>query len=76
MVKTQKSKGVMYLLWFFTGVIGGHRFYLGDTGYAVAMLFLGWATFGIWPLIDLFLIGNRLEKITEQKETDLLNQIS
>ncbi|WP_142302228.1 NINE protein, partial [Staphylococcus pseudintermedius] len=29
MDKKEKSKGVMWLLWFFTGGIGGHRYYLG-----------------------------------------------
>jgi TM2 domain-containing membrane protein YozV len=24
-----KSKGIAYLLWFFLGWIGGHKFYLG-----------------------------------------------
>ena len=68
----KKSAGVAYLLWFFTGGFGGHRFYLGRTGTAVTQLLLsviGWplvfamgagllllAPLGIWLLVDLFLI--------------------
>jgi TM2 domain-containing membrane protein YozV len=67
----RKSVGVAYLLWFFTGGLGGHRFYLGQTGTAIAQLILfivGWITViigvglallavdGIWVLVDAFLI--------------------
>ena len=62
----KKSTGAAYLLWFFLGSFGAHRFYLGCTGTAVAQLlllllgwipvFLGWVVLGIWLLIDLFLI--------------------
>src|SRR5690606_29878364 len=69
----KKSAGVAYPLWFFTGGIGGHRFYMGRTGSAVAQLLLsviGWVTIlaagmgllfliplGIWLLIDAFTLG-------------------
>ena len=67
----RKSAGVAYLLWFFLGATGAHRFYLGQTGTAVAQLLLfifGWLTIwvgvglvlllplGIWVLVDAFLI--------------------
>lgn len=57
---------VAYLLWFFLGVLGAHRFYLGRVGTGVAQLLLcvlgwiplllGWGVLGIWLLIDIFLI--------------------
>ena len=68
----KKSTAVAYLLWFFLGGLGGHRFYLGKTGSAVAQLLL--LIFGlllivaagigfllllplwIWVLVDAFLI--------------------
>ena len=67
----KKSAGVAYLIWFFLGGFGGHRFYLGRTGSAVAMLvislaswllvavgvgLIGLAVIGIWALVDAFLI--------------------
>ena len=72
--RRKKSKGVMYALWFFFGGIGGHRYYLGDIGYAVAMtLTLG--GLGIWALIDVFFIGRRLEEKTRQLEREIIYQI-
>ncbi|WP_341666795.1 TM2 domain-containing protein [Alcaligenes sp. SDU_A2] len=67
----KKSVGVAYLLWFFLGSLGGHRFYAGKTGSAVALLAttilgslltvvgVGLFLLGIvvlWVLIDAFLI--------------------
>ncbi|MCH8685280.1 TM2 domain-containing protein [Pedomonas mirosovicensis] len=66
-----KSIGVAYLLWFFIGTFGAHRFYMGRTGTAIAQLvlailglitiFFGVGIFilgavGIWVLVDAFLI--------------------
>jgi TM2 domain-containing membrane protein YozV len=67
----KKSVGVSYLLWLFLGGFGGHRFYNGRTGSAVAQLlltiigiitsfigigFLILIANGIWILVDAFLI--------------------
>lgn len=67
----KKSTGVAYLLWFFTGGIGGHRFYMGKTGSAVGMLIItvlslitlaavigafGLIAIAIWAIVDAFLI--------------------
>jgi TM2 domain-containing membrane protein YozV len=45
----QKSIVIAYLLWFFLGGIGAHRFYLGYNGSGIAMVLLLAATlvFGI-----------------------------
>jgi TM2 domain-containing membrane protein YozV len=67
----KKSLGVAYLLWFFLGSLGGHRFYGGRTVTAIVQLLLtlaGIATsligvgylvlgcVGLWVLIDAFLL--------------------
>src|SRR5699024_11652728 len=56
----KKSQVVTWVLWVFTGGIGGHRYYLGDIGFAVAMTLVNWMTFGIWGLVDAFFINRRL----------------
>lgn len=72
--RKRKSKALMYLFWFFTGGIGGHRYYLGDIGYAIGMTFtLG--GFGIWTLIDVFLIGKRLEEKTAELERESIIKV-
>ncbi len=67
----KKSVGVAYALWLFFGGLGGHRFYLKQTGTAITMLILfvastllsvvaigafGYIVLAIWVLVDVFLI--------------------
>jgi len=67
----KKSALVAYLLWFFLGWFGAHRFYLGRIGSGVAQLvitlvslmltvvgvgFLGFLIVAIWAFVDAFLI--------------------
>lgn len=74
----KKSTGLAFVFWFFTGGLGGHRFYLGRTGSAVAQLImsvLGWLLLmaagfglvlliplGIWLLVDAFLISGMVSE--------------
>jgi TM2 domain-containing membrane protein YozV len=82
-----KSTGVAYLLWLFLGGFGGHRFYLGRTGSAVAILLLtivGIVTAvigvgivillgtGIWILVDAFLIPG----MVQQQKNDVRQQLT
>ena len=46
---------VAYLLWFFFGLFGVHRFYLGHIGWGVLYILTG-GIFGIGWFIDLFLM--------------------
>ncbi len=78
----RKSKGIAYLLWIFLGSIGGHRFYSGDIGYGFGMFivwciswFLLFIPIAIWAIIDLFLIGDRIEAVNEQAERDIIVRI-
>jgi TM2 domain-containing membrane protein YozV len=41
LIKRSKSRLAAYLLWFFLGGFGAHRFYLGQKGVAFALLALG-----------------------------------
>ncbi|MGX9962241.1 TM2 domain-containing protein [Roseomonas sp. F4] len=67
----KKSTLLAYLLWFFLGYFGAHRFYLGRTGSGVAMLLiflvsfplayvligmLGFLAIFLWWLVDALLI--------------------
>jgi TM2 domain-containing membrane protein YozV len=57
----KKTALVAYLLWFFLGLLGGHNFYLGRTGVAVAQLILSLTVIGllvtiVWAIVDAFLI--------------------
>lgn len=86
----RKSIGVAYLLWIFLGGFAAHRFYLGKTGSAVAMLLLslvGWLTLfvyvgglflailGIWLIVDAFLIPGMVRADAEQKRLVLSSQV-
>jgi len=76
----RKSTGLAYVLWFFFGTLGGHRFYLGRTGSGIAMLviflisliltvvyigFLGLAVLAIWAIVDAFLIPGMARRYNE-----------
>ena len=67
-----KSSVMTLLLSIFLGGIGADRFYIGDTGLGVAKLLVGWLTFGIWPLIDIFF---SFRKAKEKNLTKILDCI-
>ena len=53
----KKSTGLAYVLWFFLGVFGGHRFYAGQILLPILQFVSVLCIVGlIWVLIDLFLI--------------------
>ncbi|AHZ54530.1 MULTISPECIES: TM2 domain-containing protein [Bacillus] len=72
--KKKKSKGLAYLIWFFLGGLGGHRYYARDFGMAIAMtLTLG--GLGFWALIDVFFIGSRIGKKNEILEREIIMKV-
>jgi|FEC22Drversion2_1045045.scaffolds.fasta_scaffold00497_36 TM2 domain-containing membrane protein YozV len=83
----KKSTGIAYLLWFFLGWIGVHRFYLGQTGSGAAMAIIsviswitvfvgvglvGFVIIGIWWVVDAFLIPG----IATRVNLDLATRLS
>ncbi|WP_258560216.1 TM2 domain-containing protein [Thermoactinomyces daqus] len=69
-----KKKSTAYLLWFFLGNFGAHRFYVGDVIQGILML-LTLGLFGIWTLIDAFLLYYRIEDINAQIEHEAIMTI-
>jgi TM2 domain-containing membrane protein YozV len=82
----KKSTGIAYLLWFFLGGLGVHRFYLGQTGTGAAMLilcllssattfivvgFFGLGILGLWWLVDAFLIPGITARVNMELATRL-----
>lgn len=63
--QARKETSIYYLLWFFLGLLGIHKFYLGKVGLGVAYIFTG-AFFGIGWLVDLFNGANEVKKHNEQ----------
>jgi len=78
----KKSTGTAYLLWFFLSGFAAHRFYLGKTGSAVAMLVLFWGgfllavvyvglimifAFAVWWIIDGFMIPGIITQDASEK---------
>ena len=57
-----KNPTTALILSIFLGTLGVDRFYIGHVGLGVAKLLLAWVTFGIWTIIDWFLIINATKK--------------
>lgn len=55
-----KSKLVAYLLWFFLGYLGFHKFYLDKIGVGILYIFTV-GLFGFGLLYDLFTLGNQVD---------------
>lgn len=73
--KRGKSKVLTYFLWWFLGLFGGHRFYLGNIVYAIAMFLFGWMTCGIWWLVDVFFLSKKIAKLNAKIEDEIINNI-
>jgi TM2 domain-containing membrane protein YozV len=58
----EKETWVTYLLWFFFGFVGVHKFYLGKVGWGVLYLLTGGLFFVGW-LIDLFTIPAQVREV-------------
>ncbi|OLF81641.1 hypothetical protein AWH62_00795 [Maricaulis sp. W15] len=74
-----KSLGTAFLLWFFLGVFGGHRFYLGRPGTALLMI-LAWLMFAvpgfIWWVVDAFLMSGMIKSDNNKLRARLQTEFS
>ncbi|RHW49747.1 TM2 domain-containing protein [Bombilactobacillus bombi] len=83
--KRRKNPVIAYLLWFLLGFMGGHRYYMGKTGSAVAMTLIFWLLVwifglgaiitGIWAIVDVFLISGWLKDDQEKIENKVAQDI-
>ncbi len=71
----KKSAAATWLLWFFLGEFGAHRFYLGRVGTGVAMLLTLGGLF-IWWVVDIFLISGMLRDNERKVQGAVLDEIS
>ncbi len=72
--KNSKSMLATYLLWFFLGGIGLHKFYLRKTGMGVLYIFTG-GLFVIGWLIDIFLIPSQVRQVNETIAKDKVLEV-
>lgn len=85
-----KNMLLAYILLIFLGTLGIHRFYIGKTGSAIAMLILtlvGWITAilivgfvfvgisAVWAFVDLFLVPKMIEEANSKMEKQLIAEI-
>jgi TM2 domain-containing membrane protein YozV len=81
-VKSQgKNMVVAYVLWYFLGLLGGHRFYMGKTGSALAQLILTITIIGsiatvIWWIVDAFKLHQWVKEHNKAIENRIMDQIS
>jgi len=67
----RKDVRVAYALWAVVGIIGGHRFYLGDTARSIAMCFtLGGC--GVWTLLDVFFVARRVRAVNRSRRAAIM----
>lgn len=61
------NRPVMWILWVFLGLLGGHRFYLGNIGMGLIQLFTA-GGFGVWWIVDAFIMSKRARAIDSGTE--------
>lgn len=69
-IQGSERKGIAFLLCYFFGMFGVHRFYLGKIPSGIAML-LTFGGLGIWWLIDFILICSN--EFSDKEGVKLLN---
>lgn len=64
-----KDPSTALILSILLGTLGVDRFYIGNTGLGILKLLFSWLTFGIWVIVDWFVIM----KATRQANLEALN---
>lgn len=73
-ISLAKSTGIAYLLWFFVGALGVHKFYLGKVGMGIAYIFtLGFLTIGLW--MDLFTLPRQVRQANMLRRAEVRTQM-
>ncbi len=72
--KKKKSKLAAYLLWFFLGFLGVHKFYLKKVGMGIVYIFTGGLFFIGW-IIDVFIMSSQIDKANEVVAKDTLLEV-
>lgn len=75
-----KNMFVAYILWYFLGIFGGHRFYTKRTGTAITQLIISITMVGmivtlIWWVIDAFLLHSWIKEHNQRIEHEILSRI-
>lgn len=70
--KKKKDKLIAFLLWFFLCPFAAQRFYTGDIGRAILIIFFGWI---IWPLLDIIFAIKKIDKLNEDIELEILQKV-
>ena len=74
--QVRKDKAVAFLLTFFLGGFGGHRFYMGETGLGVLYLLFFWTFIpALIAFIELFLIFGRVDRYNERKSQEIISKL-
>lgn len=74
----KKDEYKAYLIWFFTGILGGHRFYLKQylTGFVIALAtILSFGAFGFIGLIDVINIKRLTEKVNQKTVLKIIKEV-
>lgn len=64
-IPKEKDLGMAYVFWFLLGLVGGHRFYLGQIGWGLLYLFTGGLFFIGW-IVDLFMLPRMVRETNEE----------
>ncbi|MGI9311288.1 MAG: NINE protein [bacterium] len=70
-VETYREIGMAYVLLILAGLLGGHRFYVGQKGTAIVILILTISVVGAivsvaWVIVDIFLLPEMVARKNNQ----------